>query len=78
MEQVIPNLLPELVDGCIFTDYDLMTITESNNYDINVYSDQYYDSHNVEYVDVEEIEEEEGVDGMTLRRVCSYSIDQVS
>ena len=30
-----------------------MTITESNNTDIDVYNDQFYESHDVAYVELE-------------------------
>jgi len=43
-----------------------MSITESTNSDIDVYKDRFYESHDVAFVELESIEEDEGLDGLTL------------
>jgi len=61
---VLPHLAPQLVECCRFTEADEMQVEETSNNDINVYRGDYYESHDVEYVDPEGQENE--LEGITL------------
>ena len=53
-----------------------MMIEETNNDDINLYNKDYYDTHDVEYVDEFDGDDNQ-LDGLTLRWVSAYAIEQV-
>ena len=51
-----------------------MQVEETGDNDINVFWGEYYETHDVEYVDAEEIGEEKEMEGITLRRVAAYAL----
>lgn len=54
-----------------------MQVEETNNNDINVYRGDYYETHDVEYVEMDNLDQDNELEGITLRRVAAYALTQI-